>query len=241
MVVIITGGSRGIGKEIVKAFVKNGDKVAFCYFKEEERAAELLRQLNTNNTLNCIAVKCDVRNSDEIKNFVKQTISVFGKIDIVVNNAGISNYGLLMDLKNNEWRNVMSTNLDSIFYMCRECIPYMLNSGGSIINISSVWGIYGASTEVAYSASKAGVIGLTKALAQEVGSAKITVNCIAPGVIDTDMNKVHSQEIMKELVEKTALERIGDAKEVADLAVFLASEKAKFITGQVIEVAGGFK
>ena len=146
-----------------------------------------------------------------------------------------------MDMQVKEWKNVMSTNLDSVFYTCKYCLPYMLNKGGSIINISSVWGVYGASMEVAYSASKAGVIGLTKALSQEVGSAKIRVNCIACGVINTDMNKVHSQTTLDDLIDKTPLGRIGEANDVADMVVYLASEKSKFITGQVIEVSGGFR
>lgn len=241
MVAIVTGGSNGIGREIVKAFVANGYKVAFCYHTSEDNATELCKTLNGDNNLNCIAVKCDVRSFENVKNFIQTTIDVFGKIDVVVNNAGIANYGLLMDLDVKDWRTIMSTNLDSVFYMSRLCIPYMLERGGSIINISSVWGVYGASAEVAYSTSKAGVIGLTKALAQEVGSAQIRVNCIAPGVIDTNMNNHHSKEIVDELIEKTPLGRIGSPQDIADMAVFLASEKSKFITGQVIQVSGGFK
>ena len=135
----------------------------------------------------------------------------------------------------------MSVNLDSVFYMCRECVPYMLEKGGSIINISSVWGIYGAACEVAYSSSKAGVIGLTKALAQEVGGNNIRVNCLAPGAIDTDMNKCHSKETIEDIVYRTPLNKIGETKDIADIVVYLASSKSKFITGQVIEVSGGFK
>lgn len=241
MVAIVTGGSRGIGKEIVKAFVAVGYKVAFCYNKSQQEAMDLSNQLNGNGNLNCIAIQCDVRNYDSVKNFVQMTLDVFGSIDIVVNNAGIANYNLLMDLSQSEWRNIMSTNLDSAFYMCNQCIPHMLEKGGSIINISSVWGIYGASMEVAYSASKAGLIGLTKALAQEVGSSNIRVNCIAAGVINTDMNKMHSKETIDDLTDRTPLARIGEAEDIAQTAVYLSSSKANFITGQVIEVSGGFK
>lgn len=202
---------------------------------------ELCSNLNSNSSLNCIGIKCDVRDSENVKNFIEEVIKVFGQIDIVVNNAGIANYNLLMDMQVKEWKNVMSTNLDSVFYTCKYCLPYMLNKGGSIINISSVWGVYGASMEVAYSASKAGIIGLTKALSQEVGSANIRVNCIACGVINTDMNKVHSQTTIDELIDKTPLGRIGKTDEVADMVVYLASEKSKFITGQVIEISGGFR
>lgn len=241
MVALISGGAKGIGKSLVEKFVKAGYKVAFCYNKSEEDAAILCKNINGNSKLNCIGIKCDVRDYESVKNFVEQAVKVFGGIDVVVNNAGIANYDLLMDLKVSEWRNIMSTNLDSVFYMCRESIPYMLDKGGSIINISSVWGVYGAACEVAYSASKAGMIGLTKALAQEIGSSKITVNCIAAGAVNTDMNKCHSKETLAEIKEKTPLGRIGEPQEVADIAVFLASEKADFITGQVIEVSGGFR
>ncbi len=241
MVAVVTGGAKGIGRKIVEKLVKDGYKVAFCYNTSEEQAMELCSNLNSNSSLNCIGIKCDVRDSENVKNFIEEVIKVFGQIDIVVNNAGIANYNLLMDMQVKEWKNVMSTNLDSVFYICKYCLPYMLNKGGSIINISSVWGVYGASMEVAYSASKAGIIGLTKALSQEVGSANIRVNCIACGVINTDMNKVHSQTTIDELIDKTPLGRIGETDEVADMVVYLASEKSKFITGQVIEVSGGFR
>lgn len=241
MVAVVTGGAKGIGRKIVEKLVEDGYKVAFCYNTSEEQAMELCSSLNSNSSLNCIGIKCDVRDSENVKNFIEEVIKVFGQIDIVVNNAGIANYNLLMDMQVKEWKNVMSTNLDSVFYTCKYCLPYMLNKGGSIINISSVWGVYGASMEVAYSASKAGVIGLTKALSQEVGSANIRVNCIACGVINTDMNKVHSQTTIDDLIDKTPLGRIGEANDVADMVVYLASEKSKFITGQVIEVSGGFR
>lgn len=241
MVAVVTGGAKGIGRKIVEKLVEDGYKVAFCYNTSEEQAMELCSNLNSNSSLNCIGIKCDVRDSENVKNFIEEVIKVFGQIDIVVNNAGIANYNLLMDMQVKEWKNVMSTNLDSVFYTCKYCLPYMLNKSGSIINISSVWGVYGASMEVAYSASKAGVIGLTKALSQEVGSANIRVNCIACGVINTDMNKVHSQTTIDDLIDKTPLGRIGEANDVADMVVYLASEKSKFITGQVIEVSGGFR
>lgn len=241
MVALITGGAKGIGKEIVKTFVEAGYKVAFCYNNSEKQALELCKKLNGNSELNCIAVKCDVRNFENVKSFVKTAVDVFGNIDVVINNAGIADYSLLMDMDVKNWRNVMSTNLDSIFYVCKQCLPYMLEKGGEIVNISSVWGVYGASCEVAYSASKAGMIGFTKALAQEMGNSNIRVNCIAAGVINTDMNSCHSKETINELIEKTPLNKLGEPKDIAETALFLASEKANFITGQVIEVSGGFK
>lgn len=241
MVAIVTGGAKGIGKEIVKKFVASGYKVAFCYNTSEGEALQLCKELNSDSSLNCIAVQCDVRDYGNVQKFVQSAIDVFGSIDVVVNNAGIANFNLLMDLKPFEWRDIMATNLDSVFYMCKECVPHMLDNGGSIVNISSVWGVYGASMEVAYSASKAGVIGLTKALAQEVGGANIRVNCIAAGVINTDMNKAHSADTIDELVQKTPLSRVGEPAEVADMVLFLAQDKSKFITGQTIEVSGGFR
>ncbi len=241
MVALVTGGAKGIGKEVVKIFVAAGYKVAFCYNSSEQQALELCNQLNGNSELNCIAVKCDVRNFENVKSFVQTIVDVFGRIDVVINNAGIADYSLLMDMDVKGWRNVMSTNLDSVFYVCNQCLPHMLENGGAIVNISSVWGIYGASCEVAYSASKAGVIGLTKALAQEMGGSNIRVNCIAAGVINTDMNSCHSKETIEELIQRTPLNRLGEPKEIAETALFLASEKAKFITGQVVEVGGGFR
>lgn len=241
MVALVTGGAKGIGREIVKKFVAEGYKVAFCYNNSELDAATLCKQMNDDSNLNCIGLKCDIRDYNNVKKFVADAVRVFGTIDVVVNNAGIANYNLLIDLGLKDWRNIMATNLDSVFYMCKEALPYMLENGGSIINISSVWGVYGASNEVAYSASKAGVIGLTKALSQEVGSANIRVNCIAAGVIDTDMNKCHSANVIEQLREQTPLGRVGTPQEVADTVYFLASDKSKYITGQVIEVSGGFR
>ncbi len=242
MVAVITGGAKGIGRQIVKTFVANGYKVAFCYNTSEAEALELCNQMNDKGKLNCVAYQCDVRDYQNVRDFINYVKSVFGEIDIVVNNAGIANFNLLMDLEVKDWRNIMSTNLDSVFYMCKECIPYLLKSeSASIINISSVWGVYGASNEVAYSASKAGVIGLTKGLAQELGGANIRVNCIAAGVIDSDMNKCLSEEAVKELANNTPLGRIGKMQEIADTVLYLASNKSSFITGQVIEVTGGFK
>lgn len=240
-VAIVTGGSRGIGSAIVKKLVENGIKVAFSYHTGEEKALELVKQLNADGKLNCIAEACDVRNFDSVKAFVKKAVSVFGFPVILVNNAGIANYKLMIDLNPNEWRNIMATNLDGVYYACHECLPYMLDKGGSIVNISSVWGVYGASSEVAYSASKAGIIGLTKALAQEYGRSNIRVNCVAPGVINTDMNKCHSKEVMEGLCDCTPLARVGEAEEVANTVLFLVEDASSFITGQTIEVTGGFK
>lgn len=239
-VVLVTGGSRGIGKTVVRKLVLKGYKVAFTYNKSEEEAQKLLDDLNIDGELRVIALKCDNRDIDQIKETIEHIIRVFGRIDSLVNNAGISLNKTFIDTTIADWRNVMSVNLDSCYAFCHAVIPYMLESGGSIINVSSVWGVYGASCEVAYSASKAGLIGLTKALAKEYGYHDIRVNCVAPGVIDTDMNREHSRETIQELCECTPLGRIGTTNDVSRVIEFLVSDEASFVTGQVIDVTGGF-
>ena len=239
-VALVTGGSRGIGKSVVKNLIKNGYRVAFTYNKSEDQSMKMINEINKDGLLNAIALEVDIRDYESIKNAVKTVMSVFGSIDVLVNNAGIADYNLLIDTDLNNWNNVINVNLDSVFKFCHEIVPLMLSNGGSIINISSVWGIYGGSGEVAYSASKAGIIGLTKALSKEVGKNNIRVNAIAPGVINTDMCKDIEEEIIRELKEKTALGRIGEPEEVANAVEFLASDKSSFITGTVIEVSGNF-
>lgn len=239
-VAIVTGGAKGIGAAITKCLVAKGYSVAIIYHTSQDCADKLVKELN-DGKLAVIAVKCDVRAYTEVVDAVNYIKSVFGNIDVLVNNAGIAKYGLLMDMSVSEWHDVMRVNLDSAFYFCKNVIPLMLDNGGSIINVSSVWGIYGGSMEVAYSASKAGIIGLTKALSQELGAMNIRVNAIAPGVIDTDMNNVHSAETINNLVESTPLGRLGNTQDIANLVAFLASDNANFITGEVIEVGGGYK
>lgn len=239
-VALITGGSRGIGKAIVEKFIENDYRVAFTYFNSEDSANEICQNYNKNDTLNVIAIKCNIEDCFDIKSCVEKVIKVFGKIDVLVNNAGISSINLFIDTNKSEWNRVLKTNLDSVYHFSNIVIPYMLEKGGNIINISSVWGVYGASMEVAYSTSKAGIIGFTKALSKELGYNNIRVNAIAPGVIDTDMNKNISDEIKKELIEKTPLARLGTPIDIANTVLFLVSDNASFITGQVIEVTGGF-
>ncbi len=239
-VALVTGGARGIGESIVNNLISSGYRVAFTYNNSEENAMKMINEFNKDGSLNAIAIETDIRDYKSIKNAVKNVISVYGRVDVLVNNAGIADYTLMMDTDLIKWNNMISVNLDSIFKFCHEIVPYMLTEGGSIINISSVWGIYGGSGEVAYSASKAGIIGFTKALSKEVGLNNIRVNAIAPGVIDTDMCKDIDDDIINELKEKTALGRIGKSCEVANVVEFLAGEKSSFITGTVIEVSGNF-
>ena len=233
--VFITGGSRGIGAEAVRIFAKNGYRVAFSYLNSEKEALLLKSETGA------FAIKCDVSKSDEVKRAVETINELFGGIDILINNAGISASGLIGDFDDEQYRKIIDTNQSSCFYTCRNVLPYMINKkSGVILNISSMWGEVGASCEVVYSMSKAGVIGFTKALAKEVGPSGIRVNCITPGVIETDMNKNLSKEDLKALTNETPLGRLGTPKDIAETLLFLADDRASFITGQIIGVNGGF-
>lgn len=232
--VLISGGTRGIGYACVERFCACGDAVAFIYHVSDERAREIAGRLGAH------AICADVSREDEVNAAVAEAIEYLGGIDVLVNNAGISVSGLFTDMSGDEWRRVIDTNLSSVFFMSREVSRYMISRhSGRIINIGSVWGRVGASCEVAYSASKAGVRGLTMAMAKELGLSGITVNCIEPGVIDTDMNRCYTSEVMAELAQEAALGRTGQAEEVAEAVEFLSSDRAGFITGQVIGVDGG--
>ena len=228
--VLITGGSRGIGAQCARVFAEDGWEVYINYNKSEEKALALAAQIGAT------AVKADV---SDFTDCVKM-LEITGGLDLLVCNAGISQQKLFTKTTPADWRNIFSVNVDGVFNCCRAATPYMVyNKRGSIITISSMWGQVGASCEVAYSASKAAVIGFTKALAKELGPSNIRVNCIAPGVIDTEMNSHLSKDDMAVLADETPLCRIGTADEVAKTALFLASDSASFITGQVIGVNGG--
>ena len=233
--VLITGGSRGIGKACVEAFAKNGYKVAFIYKSSDKEASALA------NEYGALAIKADVGKADEVKRAFGEAQAVLGSIEVLVNNAGVSYIGLLQDMTDTEWQTVLDTNLSGAFYLCREAIPAMVRKhSGRIINIGSVWGKHGASCEAAYSATKAALRGLTSSLAKELGPSGITVNCVEPGVIETDMNSHFDAETVEDLKSSTALCRIGKPEDVAEAVLFLASNKASFITGQFIGVDGGF-
>ena len=239
-VAIVTGGARGIGLSIVDNLINAGYRVAITYKESEEKAMEMVKEYNKDGKLNAIALEVDVRDQSSIKNAVMKVKEVYGVVDVLVNNAGVAEYSLLIDTESIGWNNVINTNLNSVYCFCREVVPIMLADGGSIVNISSMWGIYGASCETAYSAAKAGVIGFTKALAKELGGNNIRVNAVAPGVIATDMCKDLDKETIQSLINKTALGRIGTPQEVADVVEFLAGDKSSFVTGVVIEVSGSF-
>ena len=235
MRILITGGSRGIGEACVRAFCQRGDSVAFLYHTSHERAKALALETGA------IAIAADVANAESATAATQDAIAQLGGIDVLVNNAGVSQIKLFSDITDEDWRKVIDTNLSGAFYTSREVSRAMVAQHfGRIINIGSMWGKVGASCEVHYSASKAGLRGLTMALAKELGPSGITVNCIEPGVIDTEMNAALDESTRKELCESTPLCRIGNVEEVAAAICFLASSEASFITGQVIGVDGGF-
>lgn len=237
--VLITGASQGIGKETARLFANRGWNVAVHYYRHEAEAKALAEELGH---ITWVVPFCaDIADSKQVNHMAEKVSQVFGKIDALVNNAGIAGQKLFQDLTDQDWREMFAVNTDGVFYTCRAVLPQMLSRHqGTIVNISSIWGISGASCEVHYSAAKAAVIGMTKALAQEAGPSGIRVNCVAPGVIDTRMNACHSSEIMKALAQDTPLGRIGKPQEVATLIYYLCSEEASFLTGQVICPDGGF-
>ena len=234
-IVLINGGARGIGRAMVEAFSKCGHYVAFTYKSSDEAAAEL--SLATG----ALAIKADSSSEEEVIMAVNTVVERLGSVNILINNAAISSFSLFTDITLDEWNKTFSVNVNGAFLYSKAVLPAMIKEKqGRIINISSMWGITGSSCEVHYSATKAAIIGMTKALAKEVGPSGITVNCIAPGVIDTDMNRALTEEDMAALSDETPLMRIGKPTEVADAALFLASDKASFITGEVLNVNGGF-
>ena len=232
--VLITGGTRGIGREMVKKFSAAGYSVAFTYCRSDAEADEL------SHLTGALAIKADSRNEGEVLSAVRQIEEKIGNVDILINNAAVSSFSLFTDITAQEWRDMFAVNVDGAFLYTREALRGMISKKwGRIINISSMWGITGSSCEVHYSATKAALIGMTKALAKEVGPSGITVNCIAPGLIATDMNSSLSEEDIKAVVDDTPVMRIGAAADVADAALFLASDAASFITGDVLNVSGG--
>ena len=237
---LITGASRGIGREIARLFAKNNYNVVINYNKSEKEAQELLYELNNEN-LSARIFKADISNPQEANSLVNYTIGQFEKIDVLINNAGISRFNLFTDISYEEWHEVMNVNLNSVFYVTKKALQYMIPElQGKIINISSMWGIVGSSNEVHYSASKAALIGMTKALAKELGPSNIQVNAIAPGVIETDMIKDIDNDTIDMLKYDTPLMRIGKPIDIAKCALFLAEDGGDFITGQVISSNGGF-
>lgn len=239
-VALITGASRGIGRAEAKRFAQEGYQVIANYHHAKEQVMELAQEM-AQQGYSVIPMQADVSDPMQVQQMVEEVLRQFHHIDVLICNAGIAKQGLLTDFTPESWREMMAVNLDSVFYCCRAVLPDMIRrQSGCIITTSSMWGITGASCEVPYSTSKAAIIGLTKALAKEVGPSGIRVNCIAPGVIDTEMNGNLTPEVMEELREETPLCQIGTAEQVAACAAFLAGTDASFVTGQVLSVNGGF-
>lgn len=236
---LITGGSRGIGAACARLFARQGYGVGIVCRKAKDQAEALAEELAALGVLVKVYV-CDVAQRERVQAMTAAFLREFGRIDVLVCNAGIARQELFTDITEAGWREVMGVDLDGVFYCAQAVLPDMLHrKAGKIITLSSMWGQVGASCEVAYSTAKAGVIGLTKALAKELGPSGITVNCVAPGVIDTEMNGNLPQDIKDELAEETPLERLGTPEDVAQAVWFLASSAGDFFTGQVLAPNGG--
>ena len=238
-VILITGASRGIGKDIAETLAKNPDNIIIAnYNKSEEKAKELQAKLKEEK-INIEIIKADVSKRVEVKKMVEEVLNKYKKIDILINNAGISQYKLFNDITDDDWDNIININLKSAFIVSQEVVRNMIqNKSGCIINISSIWGVIGASMEVAYSTSKAGIIGLTKSLAKELGPSNIRVNAIAPGIIDTGMNARFSEDEINSIKEEIPLEKIGKTADVTRCVQWLINDE--YTTGQVISINGGW-
>ncbi len=236
---IITGGTRGIGKQIALTFAKEGYNIAINYRTENEDLKNTKKEIEENN-VKCFTFQGDVTNFKDCEQFVKQIVEEFGSIDVLVNNAGITRDTLLMRMKEEDFKQVIDTNLIGTFNVTKNVISYMMKArSGRIINISSVVGISGNAGQTNYSASKAGIIGFTKSLAKEVASRNITVNAVAPGFIETQMTDVLKDDIKEEIAKRIPLKRMGTPQDVANVVKFLASSDSSYITGQVINIDGG--
>ena len=239
--ILVTGGARGIGKKIVEDFANLGYNVCVNYNKSEKEAFNLKDEL-ANKGLSVYIAKVDISKVDEVESMVKNVISNFGKIDVLVNNAGVCNYDLFTEVTDDEIKKMIDVNILGTINVTRSVLKNSMinNKSGNVINLSSIWGMVGASCEVIYSMTKAGIIGLTKALAKEVAPSNIRVNAIAPGVINTDMISNLSEGDIKALKDEIPLGRIGNVEDVSNLVKFLASDDSSYITGQVISPNGGF-
>ena len=233
--ILITGGSRGIGAACVKAFTELGDRVFFIYHNNHAAAEDVIVRTGAQ------ALAVDISDPEAANYAVSKAIETLCGVDVLINNAGIAQISMMQDVTDADWRRMIDTNLSSAFYISRAVIPHMVRQGrGSIVHIGSMWGKTGASCEVAYSAAKAGIRGLTMSMAKELGPSHIRVNCVEPGVIATEMNASLDEETCRILADETPLGRIGMPGEVAQAVVFLAGDAASFITGQILGVDGGF-
>jgi 3-oxoacyl-[acyl-carrier protein] reductase len=238
-VALVTGASRGIGREIALELARQGANVAVNYAGSESKANEVVDEIKAIGK-EAFVIKCDVSNSDEVAAMVKETVDRFGKLDILVNNAGITKDNLLMRMKEEEWDDVININLKGVFLCTKAVTRQMMKQRvGRIINITSVVGVSGNPGQANYVAAKSGVIGLTKTTAKELASRNITVNAIAPGFITTDMTDKLSDEVKDEMLKQIPLARLGEPKDIAKMAAFLASDDTSYITGQTLHINGG--
>lgn len=239
-IALVTGAAKGIGRSIAIELAKAGASVIINYNKSELEAEKLVNEIRDSG-LYAVKHKCDISNYNDVTKMIKDIKNKFGKIDILVNNAGISSIGLFIDSEEEQWDNIINTNLKGVYNTCHNVSKIMLNQmSGVIINISSIWGNVGASCEVIYSASKGGINAFSKALGKELAPSSIRVNAVAPGVIDTDMNRGISNEDRELLISEIPMNRMGSGDEVGKLVVFLCSDEAKYITSQVITIDGGY-
>lgn len=238
-VVLITGGSRGIGKSIALKYAENGYNVVINYVSSKTNVKKLEKEFNEKG-IESLILKADVSKEDEVENLVKSTIDKFGRIDVLVNNAGITRDSLLMRMKEEDFDRVIEINLKGTFLVTKAVTPYMMKKrNGNIINLASVVGVTGNAGQCNYSASKAGIIGFTKSVAKELASRNIRVNAVAPGFIDTDMTSVLSDDVKSNINAQIPMKRMGTTMEIANVVYFLGCEESSYITGQVINIDGG--
>ena len=236
----VTGGSRGIGAAVVRRLAAEGYAVGINYLQSKDRAESLAGELRAQGTC-AAAVQADVSDREAVTAAIREAESALGPIDLLVNNAGIAQNDLFQDTPEELWRRMFAVHADGAFHAIQAVLPHMLHEkAGCIINISSIWGLRGAACEVAYAASKAAVIGLTRSLAAELAPSHIRVNCVAPGVIETDMVRGLGEDTLSALIDQTPAGRLGEPEDIAKAVAFLAREDACFITGQVLTVDGGF-
>ena len=239
-IALVTGASRGIGRAVAAELARRGWAVCIGYRVRQDKAEELAAELAAEG---CRVMTCqaDVSQREQVEAMVRRVEQTFGAVSLLVNNAGIAGQSLFQELTDERWHEFFSVNVDGAFYASRAVLPAMLHAHeGCIVNISSIWGQRGASCEVAYSATKAALIGMTRSLAAELAPSQIRVNCVAPGVIDTDMLSVLPRQVLGDLAQQTPMGRLGLPRDIAGVVSFLASEKAGFMTGQVLTVDGGF-